>query len=260
MGHERVGALPRSKQWVDVIESIVQAVSDEPDVSELARLTINNVRRQIAHVPQDAGVQEALRFLVALSLSASPESQSFDLDPFVINLESNPSPLSLARELGERIESNRQSNEYGELARRAAADTIAIWTRNESRQMPLFGQRKEAADVWVRASDGGGFSEVSRLFFSKFVERYLNYFIAREASNRLHSTSQRELLHVRLRDHVDVVSRHAFETAQITQSFAAGWFNRNARQGMPSPDQIERFIAISIGKIREELLRQGNGQ
>ena len=36
MGHERVGALPRSKRWQDVVQGIAEASSVDGDVQGLA--------------------------------------------------------------------------------------------------------------------------------------------------------------------------------------------------------------------------------
>ena len=72
------------------------------------------------------------------------------------------------------------------------------------------------------------------------------------------STEDRERLARRLENHVDEVSHHAFETARITQSFAAGWFNNYAREGMPSEGEIEGFLSHQIGKLREELNREAS--
>jgi hypothetical protein len=112
--------------------------------------------------------------------------------------------------------------------------------------------------VWGRASNGAGFCELSRLFFAKFTERYLNYFLEREASAALPTIEDRQRFREQLRQHVDQVSQHAFEKAKITQSFAAGWYNRHARRGRPSRLEVERFLSIAFGKIREELLREGS--
>ena len=60
----------------------------------------------------------------------------------------------------------------------------------------------------------------------------------------------------RLDGHVEQVSQHAFETARIAQSFAAGWFNRNARDGVPDREATARFLSVAFGKIRGELLRE----
>ncbi|MGB8472696.1 MAG: hypothetical protein WCE61_01275, partial [Candidatus Acidiferrum sp.] len=60
-----------------------------------------------------------------------------------------------------------------------------------------------------------------------------------------------------LRSNIDGASRHAFETAKITQSFAAGWFNRHVRGGSnPTDAEIRGFLAIAFGKMREDLRRE----
>ena len=67
-------------------------------------------------------------------------------------------------------------------------------------------------------------------------------------------------MEVSLRATVDGVSRHAFETSRITQSYAAGWFQKHAKEGMPSEGQIQKFLSFALHKIREELRREvGNG-
>jgi hypothetical protein len=135
---------------------------------------------------------------------------------------------------------------------------ITNWHSRQSEQGYLFGSSDEAVNVWKKAANGAGFCELSRLFFAKFTERYLNYFLEREASAALPTIEDRERFREQLRQHVDQISQHAFETAKITQSFAAGWYNRHARRGRPSQREVERFLSIAFGKIREELLREGS--
>ena len=260
MGHERVGALPRTKRWLAVVAEIADSVAVDGDVSELANSTLENVRSRLQAIQSDAGFVASFRFLVGLSLSASPGVDRSSIGDLAIDLETNPSPLKLANVLGQYVAENRQSAEYAEIARKAAVDAISIWTEQQTRQLSFTGEHEQASEVWRRASDGRGFCEVGRLFFGKFVERYLNYFIGREASSRLANTEDRARLARRLEDHVDAVSHHAFETARITQSFAAGWFNRYASQGMPTTEEISGFISHSVGKLREELRREASQQ
>ena len=58
-----------------------------------------------------------------------------------------------------------------------------------------------------------------------------------------------------LEKYVEGISLHAFETAKITQSFAAGWFNKHSKEGVPSEKEIEGFLSIALGKMRDELQR-----
>ena len=260
MGHERVGALPRTKRWADVVGGIVAAADVDGDVRGLANATLENVRSHLLAIHSDAGVTASFQFLLGLALSASSSVDRDSLGELAVDLESNPSPLKLASILSRYVDDHRQSVEYGEIARKAAVDAISLWTEQKTSQLSFTGEHERAASIWSRASDGRGFCEVSRLFFAKFVERYLNYFLSREASSQLVSTEARERLAARLQEHVDGVSHHAFETARITQSFAAGWFNRHARDRMPSSDEVAGFLSHSIGKLREELLREESPQ
>jgi len=95
------------------------------------------------------------------------------------------------------------------------------------------------------------------LFFSKYVERYLNYFLEREASQVLHTVQDRNRFKTEIEAHISDVSQHAFETAEITQSWAAGWFNKNAIEGMPSNTEVNSFLSYAFGKLRAELIREG---
>ena len=260
MGHERVGALPRTKRWQDVVAGIAEAASVDGDVRELANATLENVRSRLLTIHGDTGFVASFQFLLGLVLSASPSVDRASLGELAIDLDSNPSPLKLASVLDQYVAENGQSAEYAQIARKAAVDVISVWTEQQTRQLSFTGEHEQASEVWRRASDGSGFCEVARLFFGKFTERYLNYFIGREASSHLANTDDRERLARRLRDHVDGVSHHAFETARITQSFAAGWFNRHAREGMPAANEISGFLSHSVGKLREELLREESPQ
>ena len=256
MGHERVGALPRTKRWRDVVHGIAEASSLDGDVHGLANATLRNVRQRLQDVPADTGFVASFEFLLGLAVSARAQGKAASPRTPTINLEENPSALRLARALAEYVTDRRQSAEYAEIARKAATDVIATWTQEQTRQLTITGDHERSAEIWSRASDGRGFCEVSRLFFGKFVERYLNYFIGREASAYLSTTEDRERLARRLAEHIDGVSHHAFETSKITQSFAAGWFNRYAAEGMPNAEQISGFLSHAVGKLGEELLRE----
>ena len=251
MGHERSGTLPRTQQWLSVVDQIAE-FPEEGKVSDVAKATISNVRRQFLQIHRDDGVKAAFGFLIALSRSSvSVQSE----DPYV-DLSSNPSPLRISLNLSKWVKAHTNSFEYADIAQKAATDTVGKWTRQQQQQQTIFPEYSDAAEVWRKAGDGGGFCEVARLFFANFTERYLNYFLEREASAVLPSVQERDEFSDLLEEHIDAVSDHAFETARIAQSFAAGWYNNHAREEMPSNEEIERFLAVAFGKIREELMRE----
>jgi hypothetical protein len=256
MGHERVGILPRSMSWRNIIIQISQVAGSEVSVAYIANATLTNVRKQFSEIHKDDGVKAAFIFLVALADVKSQHTQNSESIIPHVDLSLNPSPLKLAIALRDWIFARRQSFEYADIAQKAATDAIAFWTEQQKQQPTLFDKANNVSEIWRRASTGRGFCEVARFFFAKFTERYLNYFLSREASAVLPSINDREKFSLSLEEHVDAVSKHAFETAKITQSFAAGWFNKYVRKGSLSEEEVEGFLQLSFGKIREELWRE----
>jgi len=256
MGHERIGILPRTQPWEKLVRQVTEFSGAAADAPAIAANTLGNVRSRFAAIQQDSGMKAAFKFLVALSVSADPARAKEA--PYGLAISSALSPLALAKLLHSWVTDNQDSLEYGQLAQAAAADAIANWHEQHSSQRPLFASEEERGDTWRKAGTGAGFCELARLFFAGFLGRYLNYFLERQASVSCRTIADRDLLSSQVRNHVEAVSRHAFETAKIAQSFAAGWYNRHAAETLPSDAEVESFLSVAFGKIREELRREGS--
>jgi hypothetical protein len=259
MGHERIGHLPRTVSWRKIVAALEgAALGSDAGLADLAAKTLELVRDRFQALHRDTGVQAAFGFLVAIARSLPVTTESRAAPD--LSLPSNSTPFRLAVALNDWVDANAQSREYAELSKRAAADALAEWHNTQSRQLGLFarGPAESSAEAWAAASTGAGFSEVSRFFLARFTERYLRYFLEREASAVIKGIDARERFSDRLRESVDLVSRHAFETSRITQSFAAGWFNKYARDQTPSNTSLSAFLRVAFGKLREELKREAS--
>jgi len=257
MGHERVGVLPKSQQWRAIVHELASAAESEAATRRVAVATLANVKHRFATVHEDRGVQAALGYLIGLTAAHLPGSGT-DLVP-TVDLSENQSALALGQHLAGWVQEHAESAEYAALSTRAAADAIAFWTRQNSRQAQLFATETPTAELWRRAATGAAFSELTRTFFAKFTERYLNYFLEREASAAIPSLRERDVFAARLGHHLDAVAKHAFETTKIAQGFAAGWYNKNARNERPNGEDVRGFLSFAFGKLRAELERERAG-
>ena len=256
MGHERVGILPRRKPWNEIVSTLRSALEHEFfKTASLVSQTLVEVKNRYRRLPQDSGVQAAFAYLIALATAKLPAAEGLaSVNP---QLERNPSALRITIDLSNWVKLHTDSTEYAELACRAAADTISFWTREKSKQHLLFDNSSNAAHIWGE-TDGRAFSSISRTFFAKLTERYIRYFIERSASAESPSLQARQRLEAALSTHLDEISRHAFETSKITQSFAAGWFNKNTKFQRPRDSEISGFLAVAFGKLQEEISREAN--
>ena len=67
MGHERIGLLPKSRKWRDIVSSIAMASESEAELSSLVTRTLEAVRNRYLNIHRDKGVQAAFGFLVGLT-------------------------------------------------------------------------------------------------------------------------------------------------------------------------------------------------
>jgi hypothetical protein len=250
MGHERVGTLPKTKPWRKVVKNIATFDGSEALSRKIVNQTLDNVRSKFESLQRDPNVQDAFKFLTKLAVSGAKGNWTS------LGLPENPTPFTVAQALDKAVSGQSGSSEYAAIAKAAATDAIGNWYAQNTAQTFLFGTAEENSQIWRHAGTTGGFCEIARLFFAKFTERYLNYFLDREASAVSTSIEQRDLFQKQIGNRIDAVSQHAFETAKITQSFAAGWYNRHAKGIVPTDDEIGGFIAIAFGKLREDLRRE----
>lgn len=253
MGHERVGRLPKTRRWSNIVAALGIAARSPDVAAQVANATLRNVRSRLEHIERDGGVVAAVEYLVLLTRW---DEGGKGEGPQLRDLSQNPAPARLALDLSLWVDQNRDSLEYAQIAKQAAGDTIANWSRRDSLQTDFFPGELTLGQRWQEGATAAGFSEMARGFFASFTERYLKYFLDREASASVESIADRDQLTKHLTEHVDAVSRHAFETSKITQSFAAGWYARHARTQVPPRTEITNLVRLAFAKIREELQRE----
>lgn len=261
MGHERLGLLPKTRKWNDLVREISMMDGDAVQSSAIAAHTLRNVRTRYSALIRDSTVFAALKFLVVFSYSFKHENPLSILESHNIILPEEPTLLSVVKAMRASVSSvESDSLEYQQLAISAAADALSDWhALHQTSQLTLLDSMGEQYDPWRNLGNGSGFCELARLYYSNLTEKYLNYFLERTASDTIPDIERRQLFRKDMECHFDAVSKHAFETSKITQSFAAGWFNKNIQVGMPEDSAIRKFIYKSFGKLQSELMIEEEG-
>lgn len=258
MGHRHLPDLPKSERWTQIVGRLA-TFDDQSDAAEIARETVEAARRGFERLATDKGLAAAFSLLASVAAAAKTTDPAATLLRQGIVVDARLSPLSLARALRATMP-EAAAPEQAALVERAASEAIGVWhrTRMQAEEGPrLFAMTPDPVAPWRDASNGAGFCEVSRLFFGRLTERFLGYYLDRAASRQMSDLWQRAEFDRALSSHVETISRHAFETAKITQSYAAGWFNKHAVEGRPpSAGAVRGFVAHAMSKLREELRRE----
>lgn len=258
MGHERIGFLPHTKQWQTIVEQLSLFSGGEISIAQIANETLSAVKKTYEAMPLDESVIKALSFLATLSYSANLENQVDFLNDKGYTVDAQMSLFSLMSSAQDYITTETGSLETNKLAKDAAMQAVIDYQdRHKNEQLTLFSENTNS--VWDDAGTGAAFCELSRNFFASFTERQLKYYIERAAASSIDNYDSLQSFNHQLSAQSKAIAEHTFEISKLVQSFSAGWFNKNVVHSLPTEKQIEGFLRMSFGKLREEFRREAEG-
>lgn len=255
MGHERIGFLPHTKQWKAIVDQLSLFGDGGTSVAQISNETLNVVKKTYEAMPFDDSVVKALYFLATLSYSAKQENQIGYLNENGYDVDDQMSLFSLMSSAQTYITTDVGSLEINKIAKDAVMQAIIDYQQNhETGQLSLLSEYSE--NVWSNVGTGAAFCEMVRTFFASFTERQLKYYIERAAASSIDNYETLQAFNQQLSAQSKSIAGHTFAISKLTQSFAAGWYNNHVVNSLPNEKQVEDFLRISFGKLREEFRRE----
>jgi hypothetical protein len=259
MGHERIGFLPRTKQWQAIIEQLSGYDNSPACVAQIAEATLWNIKSIYKSMPYDESVIKSIKYLTILSTSAKTDNQIEFLRENGLNIGKDLSLFALVRCAKSYITTDNGSLESNKIAQDSVLQALASYEKEHTTaQLSLLST--ESPNIWDSIGTGAAFCELSRSFFASFSDRYLRYFLEREAAHSIDNYKAIESFSTQLSAQAQALSHHAFDTAKLTQSFAAGWYTNHAKDHLPSEKEVVGFLGMAFTKLREEFRREADGQ
>ena len=220
MGHIRLGALPKSRKW----SQVVGLIADGADVEDIAAASADAAENGLDRASDDVGLAHAFWLLTQIPLAARQADFSSVLRALGLDgLSAQPTLIEIVAAFGRAVDRHVRASgrrtDLGEMAQLAASETLASLA---GRELPsLFGPT--AADVQQvlrKLGTSDRFSLVARDFFSRLTNRSLGYFLSRELSTHVGPEKRFESVgeHSAFNAALDL---HCREASRIIRSFLA---------------------------------------
>src|SRR4051812_46303824 len=184
MGHIRLGVLPRSRKWQQVIEELRLG----SDVNTIAAVAADAAEASFQRASSDPAFLHAFWLLTQIPLAARGPAFAADLRRLGLTIGDQPSLMEVlgaflgavdhyAREHGGRTD-------LGEMAQMAAVESLSAIVGPSLTS--LFGAGPEDVQRAVgRFASGGRFSQLAWEFFARLTHRSFDYYLSRELSNHV---------------------------------------------------------------------------
>ena len=253
MGHIRLGALPKSRKW----NQVVGLIAGGADVERIAAASADAAENGLDRASHDTGLAHAFWLLTQIPLAARQADFPSRLRALGLDgLSAEPTLIEIITAFGRAVDRHVRATgrrtDLGEMAQHAASETFASLA---GRELPsLFGP--DPSDVQLALAKLGTsdrFSQVARDFFSRLTNRSLGYFLSRELSRHVGPEKRFPsiLEHSAFNAALD---QHCREASRIIKEFSGDWYGNTLREKKAiSQDDLRRFARVAFKKLRAEL-------
>ena len=245
MGHIRLGRLPRTRRW----QQVVKLLHSGAEAPEIAALTLAASRRALQQAARDPALVQSFWLLTQLPLCARKPDFADALRNIGISVTSSPSFMDLIGGFSDAVDDHvhriGRRTDLGEMAQMGAAESLSQLLAHQT--TTLFGSTGE--DVKRELSKFAtpkNFSSLAREFFARLTERYLAYYLSRELSIQLGTVQAN-------REFREALSLHCRQASKIVEDFAGSWFSKANYQGGITRRKASGFVGHAITKLRAEL-------
>jgi hypothetical protein len=264
MGHTRLGAVPKTRKWNELVEQIagLNLAADvavaTADVDSIAAATLRAAQKSLEKAAHDPGVLYSFFLLTQVALASRTSNWQVALGTHGIHLSDDSTVFDFTAEVQDAIDrflsqSPSGSTDLSEIAQQSAGEAIAslAGTRTPS----LFGGSSADVQNAIRSlSTKKGFGELGQRFFGRFIGRFLNFYLSRVTAANLGSPRLPHLGDVARFN--DALKIHCEQSARIVRDFCGEWYSKTEDQQGIDLENTSRFVAVALGKLRSELEQQ----
>lgn len=254
MGHKRLGSLPTTKRWQQVVTSLDSGSS----VTRIAAASSAAAEAALSRAVGDPALIHAFWLLTQLPLAARGGDFTERLGKLGLTVGSNPQFFEIIGAFSEAVDGHSRvigrRSDLGEMAQLAATESLSTIV---GRSLPgLFGPTADEVQRAIgRLATNKQFSDLARDFFARLTRRHLEYYLSRELSNHVGPNSRFRSIgeHSTFNAELD---QHCREVARIIKEFAGDWYSKANYEGGVTPVKAAAFVSVALKKIGGELRRR----
>jgi hypothetical protein len=253
MGHVRLGTLPKTRAWKDVIALI----ADGADPETIAAATMKAADKAFESIQWDDGYAETVDLLTQLAVAARSDDPRSHLESVGINIPDQASlpdvALAISKALESSVSDSARKSDFPELAHNALVGAVVEHLNDK------FGGLfpPSADDIHQGLAELGKkneFGKLARTFYGKLTNESLEWFLSRTVGTQI-GEGQRFATTNQVAQFQQALVMHCHEASEIVERFSADWFSKNHFQGKGdiSTDRTKGFGAYAMQKMRDEL-------
>jgi hypothetical protein len=265
MGHTRLGTLPKTRKWNELLKNIAgtRLPGDVADpvanhINDIAAQTLRASQRALVKVAQDSGVAYTFYLLTQVALASRTSDWESALVQHGIRLSSDSTVFDLTVELQGAIDRyvlrrHPGATDLSEMAQQSAGEALLSLAGLQTAN--LFGGSSADAKNAIRSlSTKTGFGKLGQKFFGRFIARFLNFYLSRATAATLGKAGVQNLGDIA--EFNKALELHCQQSARIVRDFCGDWYSKTEYEKGIDLKNASSFVAVAVKKLGKELEQQ----
>lgn len=252
MGHIRLGNLPRTRKW----QQVVALIEGGAGTAQIANMTITAAEEGFGLAAGDKGLVETIWLLTQLPLAAKSDNFAQALQDTGLDVSDSPTLMDVIGAFSDAIDKKLSNNggrtDLGEMAQMAASETMAQFIGSQIQGL-FETTADDVKNAFSNLATNKQFSIFARDFFARLTNKLLDYFVSRAVANHVGEGRRFRTL-AQQGEFSKALGRHSREASRIVEEFSGGWFSKTnwEKKGISRQDAAG-FAHVAMKKILTEL-------
>lgn len=268
MGHQRLGDVPRTQKWANVVAKVAgdgqgpqSGAHSAEAIEEIAAETLTAAEGGLLKSISDPGLRYTFYLLTQIVLAAREPNWQGSLADLGLHVSGDSTLYDLISEVQYAIDDHLSSRggptDISEMAQKAAGEAIARLAAAKANT--LFGTGSdEVQDALRDLSTKAGFARLGQRFFGGFMSRFLNFYLSRVTAGQVGGPRLQQVGD--LTQFNEALAAHCHQSARIVRDYCGEWYSKTQFQKGIDLDNTSGFMAVAMKKLKAELQRRREGE
>lgn len=258
MGHIRLGRLPRTLKWKQVIQALVDSSSSLPEIVKLTSLASEKVLTNSKYID---GLSHCYWLFTNIAQASRQGDFVQNLNRLGINISSNDSGIKVLKQIFDSASSSLRSNGNISVLDQIAVDSFknAIHNTISDESTSLFGCDIDSIQrAFKKYSTSTQVAHLGREYFSQYMFNSFSFTLEKELANSLSSDG-------RFQNSNDIqnfngkLKQYCWDVSKIVEEFSGGWYGKHSFEGdIADKKKTKDFTNYAITKLLSEVQREDN--
>lgn len=256
MGHIRLGRLPKTYRWKQVIDALT---SSDTSISQIVTSTSKASEKVLTDSRYIQGLAHCYWIFTNIAQASRGDDFLYELNNFGINVSEKDSGLNILKKIYNSASDSLKNSGNFSILDQIALDSFKSAFHNTitEESTTLFGCDLDSIQkAFKKYSTSTQVSKLGREFFSQYLYKSFSFVLEKELANKISENG-------RFQNSADIqefnrrLKVYCWDVSKIVEDFSGGWYGKHGFEGnLSDKRQTTKFTQHAITKLLSEVSKE----